>query len=132
MNESILNSIKKLLGIAETDTSFDADIIMHINSVFTILTQLGLGPSQGFMIQDAEQKWDDFLDDLYNFNSVKTLMYLRVRLFFDPPPTSFGIQAMEKQIQELEWRLNVQHEHTAWVPGSSVQVMDILMVGDDY
>lgn len=106
--ESILTSIKKLLGIAEEYTQFDNDIIMHINSVFTTLTQLGVGPSEGFFIEDDSSYWIDFIPDLNKLQAVKTYIYLKVRLIFDP--TSLGsatLAAYERQIQELEWRLNV-------------------------
>ena len=109
--ESILTSIKKLLGIAEEYTQFDNDIIMHINSVFMTLTQLGVGPSEGFSIEDDSAYWSDFIPDLNKLQAVKTYIYLKVRLVFDP--TSLGsatLAAYERQIQELEWRLNVGAE----------------------
>ena len=106
--ESILTSIKKLLGIAEENTDFDADIIMHINSVFTTLTQLGVGPSEGFYIEDEHSEWQEFLPDPNKLQAVKTYMYLKVRLVFDPSSIgSSTLAAYERQIQELEWRLNV-------------------------
>ena len=105
--ESILTSIKKLLGIAEEYDHFDNDIIMHINSVFMILTQLGVGPSRGFMITDSSATWDDFLpeasDDL---QAVKTYMYMKVRLMFDPPTSSAVMESMNRMVSEFEWRLN--------------------------
>lgn len=105
--ESILTSIKKMLGIAEEYKQFDMDIIIHINSVFTTLMQLGVGPSKGFYIEDDTLEWTDFIPDLTKLQAVKTYMYLKVRLLFDP--TSLGsatLAAYERQIQELEWRLN--------------------------
>ena len=111
--ESILTSIKKLLGIAETYEHFDADIIMHINTVFMNLTQLGVGPAQGFSIQDEETLWTDFIPDANNLQAVKTYMYLRVRLLFDSASLgSATIAAYERQIQEFEWRLNIAAEST--------------------
>lgn len=109
--ESILTSVKKLLGITEDYTHFDADIIMHINTTFTILTQLGVGPSNGFFIEDDTTTWDEFIpvDDL-RFNSLKTYMYMRVKLMFDPPLSSAVMSSMERQIAELEWRLNLAAE----------------------
>lgn len=110
--ESILTSIKKMLGIAEEYTQFDADIIMHINSVFTTLTQLGVGPSEGFYIESEADKWGEFIPDANKLQSVKTYIYLKVRLLFDP--SSLGastLAAYERQIQELEWRLNVIAEN---------------------
>ena len=109
--ESILTSIKKMLGIAEEYTQFDADIIMHINSVFTTLTQLGVGPSEGFYIENETTEWTDFIYDPVKLQSVKSYMYLRVRILFDP--TSLGsatLAAYERQIQEFEWRLNIAAE----------------------
>ena len=105
--KSILTSIKKLLGIAEEYEHFDADLVMHINSVFSILTQLGVGPSEGFSITDEDSTWDEFLPDGKNVEAVKSYMYLKVRLLFDPPLNSAVIESMNRQISEFEWRLNV-------------------------
>lgn len=107
-SESILTSIKKLLGITEDYTQFDQDIIMHINSVFNILTQIGVGPSTGFSISDKETKWTDYISDLSLTEMVKSYIYLKVRILFDPPTTGILMDAMQKQISELEWRLSVQ------------------------
>jgi hypothetical protein len=108
MTDSILNSTKKLLGIAADYTAFDLDVMTHINSAFLTLDQIGVGPTGGFLIEDAEAEWWDLLGDDPRLNAVKTFVYLKVRVAFDPPTTSFAIGAMEKQIQELEWRLMVQ------------------------
>ena len=106
--ESILTSIKKLLGIAEEYEHFDNDIIMHINSVFMILTQLGVGPSKGFVITDSSASWDDFLPEGgEKLQAVKTYMYMKVRLMFDPPTSSAIMESMNRMINEFEWRLNV-------------------------
>lgn len=105
--ESILTSIKKLLGISEDQTSFDQDIIIHINSVFMILTQLGVGPSEGFYIEDDGPIWDDFIPQAQNLNTVKSYMYLKVRQMFDPPTSSAAMESMNSVIKEFEWRLNV-------------------------
>ena len=106
--ESILTSIKKLLGIAEEYEHFDNDIIMHINSDFMILTQLGVGPSKGFVITDSSASWDDFLPEGgEKLQAVKTYMYMKVRLMFDPPTSSAVMESMNRMINELEWRLNV-------------------------
>ena len=126
MEQSILNSTKKILGIAEDYTVFDLDIITHINSAFSTLTQLGVGPPEGFMIEDADDVWSDFIEDDPQYNAVKSYVFLRVRYLFDPPATSYLISATEKQIEELEWRLNTHREETGWVdPGPSVYVEDI-------
>jgi hypothetical protein len=111
---SILISTKKVLGIDEDYTVFDEDIIMHINTAFSTLTQLGVGPPEGFMIQDAVAEWDDFIVTDIQYNSVKSYVFLRVRQLFDPPTTSYLITATEKQIAELEWRLNVHREEEGW------------------
>lgn len=108
--ESILTSIKKLLGIVDEYDHFDADIIMHINSVFMILTQLGVGPPEGFMIEDETATWDDFLQGKHNVEAVKSYMHLKVKLLFDPPLNSAVIEAMNNMIKEYEWRLNVESE----------------------
>lgn len=109
--DSILTSIKKLLGIAEEYEHFDTDIIMHINSVFMTLTQLGVGPSEGFYINDEETIWTDFIPDMVKLQAVKTYVYLRVRLLFDPASIgSSTLASYERQIQELEWRLHIAAE----------------------
>lgn len=109
--DSILTSIKKLLGIAENYTHFDNDIIIHINSVFMTLTQLGVGPSEGFYIEDKSTEWSEYISDPTKLQAVKTYMYLKVRLVFDPSSVgSSTLASYERQITELEWRLNVDAE----------------------
>lgn len=108
--DNILSSIKKLLGIPTEENAFDNDIIMHINSVFMILNQLGIGPTDGFTISDDYALWSDFIPDGQNLELVKSYMYMKVRLMFDPPSSSAVLSAMEKSISEFEWRLNVQSE----------------------
>lgn len=109
--DSILTSIKKLLGIAQECTDFDTDLIIHINSVLMILTQLGVGPEKGFTIGDSRDLWKDFLeDDLSKLEAVRTFVYLKVRLIFDPPSNSAVIESINRTISELEWRLNVAAE----------------------
>ena len=108
--DNILSSIKKLLGIPTEETAFDSDIIMHINSVFMILNQLGIGPTNGFTISDDYALWSDFIPDGQNLELVKSYMYMKVRLMFDQPSSSAVLSAMEKSISEFEWRLNVQAE----------------------
>jgi hypothetical protein len=112
--DSILTSIKKLLGISEEETAFDTDIIIHINSVFMILTQMGVGPEEGFVILDEFAQWTDFIpEEGPNLELVKTYMYLKVRLLFDPPASSTVLASMERSISEFEWRLNVKAEMEA-------------------
>lgn len=115
MSGSILNTTKKILGLTEDYTVFDLDIIIHINSILNVVTQLGIGPEDGFMIEDATATWEDFLGSDKRMNAVKTYVYLRVRLLFDPPTTSYLINAMESQCRELEWRLNVTREGEQWL-----------------
>lgn len=115
MEASILTSVKKVLGLSADYTAFDEDVIMHTNSVLSILTQLGVGPEDGFFISDDTTEWSEFIADDNQLNSVKTYVSLRVRMLFDPPQTSYLIGAMEKQISELEYRLNVHREETEWV-----------------
>lgn len=108
--DSILTSIKKLLGITEEYTHFDDDLIIHINSVFATLTQLGVGPSEGFVIVDKNDNWEQFTDDNVLIESVKSYMYLKVKLLFDPPTSSAVIESTNRMINEFEWRLNVAAE----------------------
>lgn len=105
--DSILTSVKKMLGIMEDYTHFDADLIFHINSVFSILTQLGVGPTEGFSITDSEAIWTDFISDSAKLEMVKSYVYLKVKLLFDPPLTSSVMESTNQLISELEWRLNV-------------------------
>lgn len=114
MTESILESIKKVLNVPSDYEAFNADLIMHINSVFSTLNQLGVGPRSGFMIEDQSTTWDSFLDGDLRLNNVKSYVALRVRLLFDPPTTGFHVQAVTEQIKELEWRINVQREEDQW------------------
>ena len=115
MEPSILHSVKKVLGIAEEYTVFDQDILIHINTALSTLTQLGVGPPTGFTVDDAADEWDDFFDPTdHQYNAIKSYVYLRVRMLFDPPQTSYLIEAQQKQLEELEWRLNVHREETGW------------------
>lgn len=109
--DSILISIKAMLGISKDYNAFDAVIVMHINSVFMNLNQLGVGPAKGFSIIDDADKWSDFIsEDSQKFESVKSYVYLKVKLLFDPPLNSSIIESMKQQVNELEWRLNVAAE----------------------
>lgn len=108
--ESILTSIKKLLGITEEYEHFDEDIIMHINSVFMILTQLGVGPPEGFRIEDKITTWNDYIPNDVRLDSVKSYMHLKVKLLFDPPLSSAAIESMNRMVNEFEWRINVAAE----------------------
>jgi len=106
--DSILTSIKKLLGPDEADTHFDPDIIMHINTTLMALNQIGVGPETGFSISDKTTTWATYLGANANIEAVKSYIYLKVRLIFDPPSSTPLIEAIERQITELEWRLSIQ------------------------
>lgn len=106
-NDSILNTIKKLLGINPENTDFDMDIIIHINSVFSTLRQLGIGNENGYKITNSQNLWNEFIDDNKYLEEVKSYMYLKVRLLFDPPQNSFLVDSFKKSIDEYEWRFTV-------------------------
>jgi hypothetical protein len=108
--ESILTSTKKILGIDADYTEFDLDVITHINTAFMSLRQLGVGPADGFVIEDDTKVWGDFSPNMVMLAAVKSYLYFKVRLLFDPPATSFAIESMERTLSELEWRLNVVAE----------------------
>ena len=118
MEDSILTTVKKSLGIVEEYEHFDADIIMHINSVLMILTQIGIGPYEGFVISDKTTTWKDFIDagtydpifTKESLGSIMSYVSIKVKLIFDPPANSFTIEAMNKTASELEWRLNLAVE----------------------
>ena len=123
MTDSILNTTKKLLGIAEENTEFDLDIILHINSVFTILTQLGVGPSKGFFITDSSATWSDFILEGEMMEAVKSYMACKVRMLFDPPTSSATMQALQNMCNEFEWRLNVLCD---WTQSYQLEISDAL------
>lgn len=107
MNESILRSVNKDLGIDYDDTSFDPEIIRHINSIFFILEDLGIGPSEGFEIEDDTAVWSDFVNETSNkkLRAIKTFVYLRVKILFDPPTNSTAMESLKSTAAEYEWRL---------------------------
>ena len=112
-DESILTSVKKVLGIPEYYEHFDQDILLHLNSVMSILNQLGVGPENGFVVEDDSTTWSDLFDgdiDTNKMSYVKSYVCLRVRLLFDPPASSGAIDAMERQMRELEWRITVTRD----------------------
>ena len=108
--ESILTSIKKMLGIEEEYEHFDPDIVMHINTVFMNLTQIGVGPDTGFIIEDETSVWTDFISDTISLEAIKSYVYLKVKLLFDPPTNSAVIESMNRMINELEFRINLAAE----------------------
>ena len=115
--DSILTSVKKIIGISEEDESFDTDLIMHINSVLMILNQLGVGPEDGFSITDKSAVWTDVIGDNKLIEATKTFVGLKVRLIFDPPTSSAVLDSINKTISELEWRINVMVENKANASG---------------
>lgn len=115
--DSILTSVKKIIGISEEDESFDTDLIIHINSVLMILNQLGVGPEDGFSITDKSAVWTDLIGDNKLIEATKTFVGLKVRLIFDPPTSSAVLDSINKTISELEWRINVMVENKANVSG---------------
>lgn len=119
ITDSILDTVKKMLSIDPSNTTFDIDITIHINSVFAALNQMGVGPTTIFSIEDNTSNWSDFINGQELVNSVRTYMYLKVKMVFDPPATSFALDAYQKQIDEYEWRMNFAMEnynHPAVVP----------------
>lgn len=114
--DSILVSVKKLLGIDAEYTIFDPDIIIHINTAFAVLNQLGVGPEEGFMIESDSEVWDDYIVD-YNFMMAKTFVFLKVKIAFDPPSSTALLESMNRQLDELTWRLEVEgHANTNATP----------------
>lgn len=122
MTDSILNTTKKALNLDADYTEFDQDVIMYINGVFSTLTQLGIGPEMGFHIDDEDEVWSTFLGGDDRLNGVKNYMYLKVRMLFDPPTTSYHLTAMEKQIEEHEVRLNLTREMDSYVSPNPIIV----------
>lgn len=110
--ESILASIKDRIGVADGDKSFDTDVIDLINSAFADLHDIGVGPSEGFIIEDTTAEWTDFVEDIHVLSSVKDFVYLTVKLTFDPPTQSALLASMERRLSKLEWRLNVKCDST--------------------
>ena len=111
MEDSILKGVKKLLGLADDYTAFDFDVIIHVNSALGTLHQLGIGPTDGFMIEDDTATWTDFLDADPRLSAVKSYVYLKTRILFDPPTTGYLVDAVNQAIKEAEWRLNVVREN---------------------
>lgn len=111
---SILDSVKKSIGIDKEYAAFDPDIIMHINSVLATLNQLGVGPESGFSIEDSSTTWNELIGDDPRYNSVKTYVFLKVRTLFDPPTASHLMTAMNEQIREFEWRIQTLREEDKW------------------
>lgn len=132
MTDSILNSTKKILGLEAAYTPFDLDVITHINASFSILNQLGVGPLEGFAIEGPDETWDDYPIPMNQLNLVRTYVYLKTRLLFDPPSTSFLIEATNNQIKEYEWRLSVFREEASYPPGSEYPPGSGIPLGEVY
>jgi|SRR3954447_3017814 hypothetical protein len=116
MEQSILISTKKVLQIGSDDDSFDLDIMTHINSAFSILNDLGVGPEDAYMIEDEEPEWGEFtVPTDHTLNLVKTFVFLNTRMLFDPPGTTFHMNAVQEQLKEVTWRLSVKREGEEWV-----------------
>lgn len=130
--DSILNSVKKSLGVVPENEDFDTELILHINSVFSTLNQLGIGPDEGFAIEDDSATWGQFLGSTLQLNNAKSYMTLNVKLLFDQTQTSYVITSMKELSKELEWRMNVVRETTEWVnpdpPSQSVEY-DVVLDG---
>ena len=109
--DSILTTIKKLLGVSEADESFDIDIVMGINTALSSLTQIGVGPPAGFLIQTKTSTWSEFLGTGLDLESVKTYVYLKVKLLFDPPSSSALIDSINRVLSELEFRIYVRTDN---------------------
>lgn len=120
MEASILTSTKKMLGLGVDYTPFDLDILTHINSVFSTLDQLGVGPVGGLSIEDNRAEWSELDAPLAQINSIRSYVFLKVQMLFDPPATSFLIQAREKQIAEFEWRIREAREALDPLPSEGV------------
>jgi hypothetical protein len=125
MEQSILKSTKKYVGLDPENTAFDLDILTLINSAFSTIHDLGVGPDSGFAIEDEETVWQDFLDeDPVQLGHIKIVVWTRTRLGFDPPTQQFLIEAINKQREEAEWRLNTNREAVAWVDPDPADVVD--------
>lgn len=130
--ESILNSVKKNLGVPDDYTVYDPDILMHINSAFFTVTQIGIGVEGGFRVEDSDATWADFLGTSPRWDAVRTYTFLRVKTLFDPPGTSFLLAAMQRQIEEFETRFSYERERTDWTPPTSetTPTEDVIDGGD--
>jgi hypothetical protein len=124
MSDSILATIKKMVGLDESYTAFDTDITLLINSAFSKLYDVGVGPVDGFVFSEDTSNWADFLDPGPQLNDVKNYIYLFVRSQFDPPGTGYGTEAMAEQIKEHLWRISERREFSDWVNPEPVVVVD--------
>lgn len=104
VKDSIFQSVKDYLGPSDEDTHFDGQIIEQINSAFQILHQLGIGPKEGFYIEDASTTWSEYLTNGVLLHSIKSYIQMKVKMALDPPTSSFVLDSMKAQVQEFEWR----------------------------
>lgn len=116
MEDSILKSTKKVLGVDPSYAAFDLDILMHINASFGVLYDLGIGPVDGFVVSDENATWTQLALPAHMLNMVRSYVYLKTRLLFDPPSTSFHLEALKEQIAQFEWRLSVNRENRLAAP----------------
>lgn len=131
MEESILNTVKSILGLDPDFTVFDTSVITHINTALADLADIGIGPSEGFMIEDDTAVWADFIGDNLRYNPVKSFVYLKVRTLFDPPEGRYAIAATDGQLAQMLWRLSVNRENSEWTnPVDDVEEDTILSGGD--
>ena len=133
--ESILIYVKKLLGIQEDYTHFDPDVIYGINAAFGVLTQLGVGPEEGFMISDDSAKWNDFVSDDTRLSLIKPYVYLKTRLLFDPPSSNALIDSFNKTINEYEWRLYVASDGNDSLPKALDTIekgLDVIIANENH
>lgn len=129
MTDSILTSVKNAMDVATDDPSFDGRIIMHINTVLSTLNQLNVGPIDGFMIEDDTPVWNDLLGGDNRLNMVKSYMYTRVRLLFDPPTTGYLVDALKEQILEFEWRIEVTTSPANELPVDEDVIVEYVLDG---
>jgi hypothetical protein len=120
METSILKSVKKVVGISATDTSFDEDILMHTNTALATLNQLGVGPEGGISVYDDSATWASVFGTDQRYSAVKSYVYAKVKLLFDPPTTSFLLEALQENVREMEWRLNTVRETDNFEPNETV------------
>lgn len=132
MEQSILKSTKQILGIGPDDDSFDLDVLTYVNGAFSTLSDLGVGPAAGFVIEDETTVWTDFIaDDGEQLAKVKIYVYLNVRLIFDPPATSYVLDALQKQLEECSWRLSVKRENKDWTDPDPSSVSNRVLIDPD-
>ena len=110
MEESILKTIKQLIGCPDDFEQFDLDLIVHINSAFATLTQLGVGPKEGYRITGADNEWSEFEDDIQKLSLIKDYVYIKTRLLFDPPISGSLMDSLKEQLKEMEWRLYMLYD----------------------